>query len=156
MARRFFNSRGSGEARGGDGDHQGPNKAHNAATRSIVRTNQTRCRSRLCPSHRNSGDNALQHKEQRDLRVRVRLASIQPLTMPEVSDHFIVGVHAPPRWTGDIVGNVEWGENIAGVDLDTLRSLERVAPEFAIPTVIEDRITPIRVRALHLPRVECS
>lgn len=66
--------------------------------------------------------------------------------MPKVSDHFIVGVHAPPRWTSDIVGNTEWGEDMA--DLDVLSALESVAPEFAIPSVIEDRITPIGVSVL--------
>lgn len=76
--------------------------------------------------------------------------------MPEISDHFIVGVHAPPRWTGDLIGNVEWGENTASADLDALRSLESVAPSFAIPTTIEDRIAPICVRASFPSRVDSS
>lgn len=64
--------------------------------------------------------------------------------MPKVSDHFVVGVNAPPRWTVDIVGNVEWREDTT--NLDTLSTLKSIAPEFAIPSVLDDRITPISIR----------
>ncbi|KAI0726529.1 hypothetical protein C8Q72DRAFT_796591 [Fomitopsis betulina] len=71
--------------------------------------------------------------------------------MPKVSDHFVVGVNAPPRWTVDIVGNVEWREDTT--NLDTLSTLKSIAPEFAIPSVLDDRITPISIREGHRCKV---
>ncbi|KAH9924090.1 uncharacterized protein B0H18DRAFT_1120162 [Fomitopsis serialis] len=59
------------------------------------------------------------------------------------SDPGLISVHTPPHWTKDLVRNLEWGANIDNLDL--LSKLESIAPEYAIPTVLEDRIVPISV-----------
>ncbi|KAH9916055.1 uncharacterized protein B0H18DRAFT_1107757 [Fomitopsis serialis] len=59
------------------------------------------------------------------------------------SDPGLISVHTPPHWTKDLVRNLEWGASIDNLDL--LSKLESIAPEYAIPTVLEDRIVPISV-----------
>ncbi|KZT69093.1 hypothetical protein DAEQUDRAFT_757108 [Daedalea quercina L-15889] len=63
--------------------------------------------------------------------------------MSSESGSFIIGVHAPPHWTSDLIGNMEWGENIA--DLDVLSPLTSISPNFAFGTILEDCILPISV-----------